>query len=272
MSDSPDPEDYDLDENDIEEEEDIEEYVTGDELEEFEGTRPVEEDYDEELTDAELSEEIGADHDEGGITNVERQLELLKEIDGVGAKTAEKLVRAGFDDISKIASTTPETLAERVAGLSLAKAQSIITSANAILEEMETESAAGITKHFKRKKAEASEPEHITLPPTSVVATDKEQVRLITGFDIENRKIGVKIGPRVLTKFERARVIGARALQISMGAPPLIDTKDAPQDLFSLAERELKAGVLPMTVRRTLPTGEYEDIPLSILLKYTRLV
>nr|KXH74954.1 MAG: hypothetical protein AM325_05280 [Candidatus Thorarchaeota archaeon SMTZ1-45] len=79
------------------------------------------------------------------------------------------------------------------------------------------------------------------------------------------------VGPKWLTKFEKARIIGARALQISMGAPVLIDMKTAPTGRFGFAEAELRAGVLPMTVRRTLPTGEYHDIPLSILLKNTRL-
>ncbi|KPJ49861.1 hypothetical protein AMJ40_04570 [candidate division TA06 bacterium DG_26] len=79
------------------------------------------------------------------------------------------------------------------------------------------------------------------------------------------------VGPKWLTKFEKARIIGARALQISMGAPVLIGKKSAPTGLFALAEAELRAKALPMTVRRTLPTGEHFDIPLSILLESTRL-
>ena len=55
------------------------------------------------------------------------------------------------------------------------------------------------------------------------------------------------------TKFERARVIGARALQLAMGAPLL--TK-RPKDLFDpvrIAELELEKGVLPITVKRPKP-------------------
>ncbi|MHA1943927.1 MAG: DNA-directed RNA polymerase subunit K, partial [Candidatus Thorarchaeota archaeon] len=62
-----------------------------------------------------------------------------------------------------------------------------------------------------------------------------------------------------------------RALQVSMGAPVLIDMKTAPKGRFGFAEAELKSGVLPMTVRRSLPTGETFDIPLSTLLANTRL-
>ncbi|XGI83343.1 DNA-directed RNA polymerase subunit K [Halorutilales archaeon Cl-col2-1] len=50
------------------------------------------------------------------------------------------------------------------------------------------------------------------------------------------------------TRYERARIIGARALQISKGAPPLIDTGTS--DPVLIAERELENGVLPITVRR----------------------
>ena len=79
------------------------------------------------------------------------------------------------------------------------------------------------------------------------------------------------IGPKWLTKYEKARIIGARALQISMGAPILINTEGVVAGRYGFAEEELRLGVLPMTVRRTLPTGEYTDIPLSVLLKNTRL-
>lgn len=53
------------------------------------------------------------------------------------------------------------------------------------------------------------------------------------------------------TRFERARMIGARALQISRGAPPLIETKD--KDPVNIAEAELEAGVIPLDVKRKMP-------------------
>jgi len=51
-----------------------------------------------------------------------------------------------------------------------------------------------------------------------------------------------------LNRYERARVIGARALQISMDAPILIDTDDF--DSIRVAIKELEMGVLPITVVR----------------------
>ena len=52
-----------------------------------------------------------------------------------------------------------------------------------------------------------------------------------------------------LTRFERARLLGARAIQISMGARPLVDIKDS-LDPIDIAYEELKAGVLPLDVTR----------------------
>ena len=52
-----------------------------------------------------------------------------------------------------------------------------------------------------------------------------------------------------LTRFERARILGARAIQISMGAKPLVDIKDS-LDPIDIAYEELKAGVLPLDVIR----------------------
>ncbi|MEM2319990.1 MAG: DNA-directed RNA polymerase subunit K, partial [Candidatus Bathyarchaeia archaeon] len=66
------------------------------------------------------------------------------------------------------------------------------------------------------------------------------------------------IGPPKLTRFEKARVVGARALQISMGAPILIDLTEGCTSPIDIALKELEAGVLPITIRRTLPDGTYQ--------------
>jgi DNA-directed RNA polymerase subunit K len=56
--------------------------------------------------------------------------------------------------------------------------------------------------------------------------------------------------PSEYTRFERARILGARALQISLGAPILIDTPEGLIDPVELAELEFAAGVIPIVVRR----------------------
>jgi len=50
------------------------------------------------------------------------------------------------------------------------------------------------------------------------------------------------------TKYEKARIIGARALQIAMGAPILINTDKT--DPIEIAIEEFERGVIPITVRR----------------------
>ncbi len=51
-----------------------------------------------------------------------------------------------------------------------------------------------------------------------------------------------------------------------MGAPPLIETSG--KTPLEIAEQELKEGILPITIRRRLPDGRYQDIPLKWLLKH----
>ena len=80
----------------------------------------------------------------------------------------------------------------------------------------------------------------------------------------EERKI--LIGPPKLTRFERARIIGARALQLSLGAPPFIPIPPTVKSPIELAIAELEAKALPISIRRTLPNGQYQDIPIQFLL------
>ncbi|MBS3054627.1 MAG: DNA-directed RNA polymerase subunit K [Candidatus Aenigmarchaeota archaeon] len=53
------------------------------------------------------------------------------------------------------------------------------------------------------------------------------------------------------TRFETTRIISARTLQLSMGAPPLIRTESLmPQDI---ARKEFDMNILPITVKRMMP-------------------
>jgi len=79
---------------------------------------------------------------------------------------------------------------------------------------------------------------------------------------------GVSIWLPKLTKFEKARVIGARALQLAMGARPLIDVSKLPtKDFVYIAREELMRGVLPFTIVRRLPNGTRELIPVPLLIE-----
>jgi len=57
------------------------------------------------------------------------------------------------------------------------------------------------------------------------------------------------------TKYETARMIGSRALQISMGAPFLVkmsekDLEKIGYNPIEIAKKELDAGVIPISIRR----------------------
>lgn len=83
----------------------------------------------------------------------------------------------------------------------------------------------------------------------------------------------ILIGPPKITRFEKARIVGARSLQISMGAPILLELDESLSSggtglnsPIKIALKELEAGILPMTIRRTLPDGTFQDIPLKWLM------
>jgi DNA-directed RNA polymerase subunit K/omega len=76
----------------------------------------------------------------------------------------------------------------------------------------------------------------------------------------------IHIGPKRFTKYEKARVVAARALQLAAGAPPLIDvSKIESRDPVVIAYHELLSGVLPLLIKRVKPSGEYQLIPVKIL-------
>lgn len=52
------------------------------------------------------------------------------------------------------------------------------------------------------------------------------------------------------TKYELARIIGARALQLAMGAPPLIKVKKERMTFIEVAEEELTKNIIPLAVVR----------------------
>ena len=75
-----------------------------------------------------------------------------------------------------------------------------------------------------------------------------------------------RITTRYMTKYEKARILGTRALQLSMNAPPMVEVRDE-TDPLKIAQMELKEAKIPIIVRRYLPDGSYEDWPASELIE-----
>ena len=77
----------------------------------------------------------------------------------------------------------------------------------------------------------------------------------------------ILIGPPTLTRFEKARIMGARALQLSLGAPPFIPIPKTARISLDIAMEELEQRVIPITIRRVLPNGDYQNIPITYFEK-----
>ena len=67
-----------------------------------------------------------------------------------------------------------------------------------------------------------------------------------------------------ITKFEKTRVIGARAVQLSMNAPPLVDPGNE-IDVLKIAEMEYEQKKIPFSIIRNFPNGTAETIKFEEL-------
>ena len=82
-------------------------------------------------------------------------------------------------------------------------------------------------------------------------------------IEITSKDNQILIGPPTLTRFEKARIMGARALQLSLGAPVFIEIPKNATTSLEIAMQELKLRVIPIVIKRTLPNGDYQILPLE---------
>jgi DNA-directed RNA polymerase I, II, and III subunit RPABC2 len=66
----------------------------------------------------------------------------------------------------------------------------------------------------------------------------------------------------LLSKFERARIMGVRLQQLANGAKPRVDVTNL-KSINEILEQELIQRKIPFIIRRTLPNGTYEDWKLE---------
>ena len=78
-----------------------------------------------------------------------------------------------------------------------------------------------------------------------------------------------RVTTRYMTKYERARVLGTRALQISMNAPVMVELAGE-SDPLDIAGKELRERKIPFIIRRYLPDGSYEDWSVAELIPTDR--
>ncbi len=94
-----------------------------------------------------------------------------------------------------------------------------------------------------------------------------EKVEEHEPVEIPCEKEKITIGPPTLTRFEKARIMGARALQLSLGAPPFIPIPKNARISLDISMEELEQRVIPITIRRVLPNGDYQNIPIDYFEK-----
>ncbi|MDF2726917.1 MAG: rpoK [Nitrososphaera sp.] len=123
-----------------------------------------------------------------------------------------------------------------------------------IEEKQEEERGGTTTTTTTTKKSSRSADE---------VVTYAEYEYELKEIDAQDNK--VLIGPAWLTRFERARITGARSLQLSLGAPPLVKVPEHAASSIAVAVEEIEQKALPISIRRILPSGTYQDISIDWL-------
>ena len=92
-----------------------------------------------------------------------------------------------------------------------------------------------------------------------IITQDKEH----NTVEIITKNGEIITGPPTLTRFEKARIMGARALQLSLGAPVFIEIPKNATTSLEIAMEELNQRVIPIVIRRTLPNSDYQNIPID---------
>lgn len=97
--------------------------------------------------------------------------------------------------------------------------------------------------------------------PAAATAGERPSV-LLSGPSVSQtaraRRKDERVTTPFLTKYERARILGTRALQIAQNAPVMVQL-EGEVDPLVIAAKELRQRTLPIIVRRTLPDNTYED-------------
>jgi len=133
-----------------------------------------------------------------------------------------------------------------------------------------TVDAIAAYRKIKEGKKELTEKEQIILDKECKIIEEREIIEVDPIHEpIEIKLLGkgkIQLGPPTLTRFEKARIMGARALQLSLGAPPFIEIPKTARSSLDIALEELDRRVIPIIIRRVLPNGDYQNIPIDHFL------
>ena len=121
-------------------------------------------------------------------------------------------------------------------------------------------------KLFEVKDVEITEKQQAEIDQVCEVMRKREIIYKETEHEpeeITSKDNEIITGPPTLTRFEKARIMGARALQLSLGAPPFISVPKDTSTSLEIAMEELNERLIPIVIRRVLPNGDYQNIPIN---------
>lgn len=125
-------------------------------------------------------------------------------------------------------------------------------------------------RKIKEGKIELTEKEQILLDKECKIIEEREIISVDPvhePVEIELPAKGkIQMGPPTLTRFEKARIVGARSLQLSLGAPPFIEIPKTARSSLDIAMVELENKVIPIIIRRVLPNGDFQNIPIDYFI------
>ncbi len=129
-----------------------------------------------------------------------------------------------------------------------------------------TADAIAAYRKIREGKMELTEKQQIILDKECKIIEEREIIEVVATHEPIEVGLGkekILIGPPTLTRFEKARIMGARALQLSLGAPPFIEIPKTAKSSLDIALEELERRVIPIIIRRVLPNGDYQNIPID---------
>ena len=126
------------------------------------------------------------------------------------------------------------------------------------------EKAIETFRKLREQNGPLSEKELSVLDEECEIIRKREIIMSDIEHEIKDLSDGGKIlmGPPILTRFEKARIMGARALQLSLGAPTFIEIPESARTSLDIAMEELDQRLIPISIRRVLPNGDFQNIPL----------
>ena len=126
------------------------------------------------------------------------------------------------------------------------------------------EKAIEVYRKLREQKGPLTDQELAKLDKECDVIRNRDIITSDIDHEIQELQSDDKIlmGPPNLTRFEKARIMGARALQLSLGAPTFIDIPETAATSLDIAMEELDQRLIPISIRRVLPNGDFQNIPL----------